>query len=268
MLRLGWFSTGRGEGSRGFLRFIQDQIATSGLDARIEFVFSNREVGEAEGSDAFLALVKSYGLPLITLSSRQYRRERGEGPFSNHRSPYHEKVMGTIASFSPDICVLAGYMLITSREMVERYPMVNIHPATPSGPVGTWQDVIWMLIRDEASESGVTIHVATETLDAGSVLAYCTFPIRGGTFDSLWREVRGRSIDEIKADGESQPLFQMIRQEGVRRERPLLLEAIKLLVGGSLKVTKGRVVGIDGVPADSRYLNKEIEALLNCNRLR
>ena len=26
MLRLGWFSTGRGEGSRGLMRFVQDRI--------------------------------------------------------------------------------------------------------------------------------------------------------------------------------------------------------------------------------------------------
>ena len=26
MFRIGWFSTGRGEGSRGLLRFVQDRI--------------------------------------------------------------------------------------------------------------------------------------------------------------------------------------------------------------------------------------------------
>ncbi len=35
MLKLGWLSTGRGEGSRGFLDLIQGQIASETLDARI-----------------------------------------------------------------------------------------------------------------------------------------------------------------------------------------------------------------------------------------
>ena len=267
MLRLGWFSTGRGEGSRGFLEFIHGKIAAGGLDARIEFVFSNREDGEAEGSDAFLALAKRYDLPLVTLSSRRYRREHGGGPISDHRGPYHEEVMRAISDFSPDICVLAGYMLITGPEMVRRYQMVNIHPAAPSGPAGTWQDVIWMLIRDEAAGSGVTVHVATEVLDAGPVLAYCTFPIRGGSFDPLWQEVEGRSTEEIKAEGEEHPLFQLIRREGVRRERPLLLEALRLLASGRTKVTGGRVVHPGGAPAEGRCLNEEVEGFLTLHRL-
>jgi len=53
MLNIGWFSTGRGPGSQGLLRFVQDRLAKGLLDARIQFVFSNREPGEAEGSDQF-----------------------------------------------------------------------------------------------------------------------------------------------------------------------------------------------------------------------
>ena len=85
MLRIGWFATGRGEGSRGLLRFVADAIGEGRLDARIEFVFSNREPGEAEGSDAFFELVRAYGLPLVTLSSARYRREHGGRPMSQHR---------------------------------------------------------------------------------------------------------------------------------------------------------------------------------------
>ena len=53
MLNIGWFSTGRGEGSRGLLRFVQERIDRGLLDARIQFVFSNRDRGQALGSDRF-----------------------------------------------------------------------------------------------------------------------------------------------------------------------------------------------------------------------
>ena len=56
MLELGWFSTGRGEGSRNLLRLVQEQIAGGSLPARIQFVFCNREQGEGEGSDGFMDL--------------------------------------------------------------------------------------------------------------------------------------------------------------------------------------------------------------------
>ena len=51
MLRIGWFSTGRGAGSLGLLKFVKDRLEATGIDAGIEFVFSNRERGEAEGSE-------------------------------------------------------------------------------------------------------------------------------------------------------------------------------------------------------------------------
>ena len=263
MLRLGWLSTGRGEGSRGFLRLVHERIARGELDAKIEFVFCNREPGEAGGSDQFLRMVEGYGLPLITLSSRRYRRDHGGGPFSAHRDPFHQEVMRALAGFSPDVCVLAGYMLITSPEMCRRYPMINLHPASPQGPAGTWQEVIWRLIADRAHESGVTVHVATEVLDAGPVIAYCTYPIRGIEFDPLWDDVEERSTDELRANGEVQPLFKLIRTEGMRRERPLLLEALKWLVEGRLWLTGGRVLDAGGEPSEGKCLNEEVESFLH-----
>ena len=258
MLRLGWFSTGRGEGSRGFLKLVQGRIEAGSLDARIEFVFSNRERGEAEGSDLFFKLVEGHGLPLITLSSTRYRREHGGGPMDRHRGPFHEEAMRVIAGFDVDLCVLAGYMLITSPEMCRRYPMLNLHPALPGGPVGTLQQVIWALIEQGASESGVMAHVATEVVDEGPVLTYCSFPIRGGAFDPLWQAAEGRSIDELRAEGEEQPLFKTIRQEGLRRERPLLLETLRALANGRLAVSGGRVLDSSGAPISATCLNEEV----------
>ena len=66
MLNIGWFSTGRGEGSRGLLNFVQKRLTATGADARINFVFSNRERGEAEGSDEFFNLVDGYDITLVT----------------------------------------------------------------------------------------------------------------------------------------------------------------------------------------------------------
>ena len=82
MLNIGWFSTGRGEGSRGLLNFVQTRLGETGANARINFVFSNRGRGEAEGSDEFFGLVDSYGIPLITHSSTEFRKQTG-GRFSD-----------------------------------------------------------------------------------------------------------------------------------------------------------------------------------------
>lgn len=260
MLKLGWFSTGRGEGSLGLLRTVQDAIASGELPARIEFVFSNREPGEAEGSDRFFRQVEDFGTPLVTLSSQRFRREQGGGPFARHRVEYDREVMRLLEPYSPDVCVLAGYMLITGPELCNRYTMLNLHPALPGGPVGTWQDVIWSLIGEGANKAGAYMHLATEDLDRGPVLTYCSFPIRGGEFDEQWRQIAGRSVDELKvAEGEEQPLFRLIREEGVRRERPLVLETLKAFAAGLVRVVDRQVVDGAGNAIDVLSLNDAVE---------
>ncbi len=116
MLNIGWFATGRGEGSRGLLQFVEERILQGCLDARIEFVFSNRAPGEAEGSDQFFQMAQQYGLPLVTLSSAQFRRDRG-GRWAALRDEYDAAVMGLLENFAPRICVMAGYMLIVGGAM-------------------------------------------------------------------------------------------------------------------------------------------------------
>ncbi len=62
-LQLGWFSTARGPGSRGMLVRAMEAMDSGALDARIQFVFSNRERGEGEGSDAYFDLLEARGTP-------------------------------------------------------------------------------------------------------------------------------------------------------------------------------------------------------------
>jgi folate-dependent phosphoribosylglycinamide formyltransferase PurN len=264
MLTLGYFSTGGGEGSRGLLRMVVDAIQRGDLDARIDYVFCNRDPGEHTGTDEFMALVRSYGLPLVTHSSRGFRRRRQAPSFAAVRQEYDREVMALLAPYDPAVCVLAGYMLIVGDEMCRHYTMLNLHPALPDGPVGTWQQVIWKLIESRAPKTGATIHLATEELDRGPAVTYVSFPLSGQPFVGLWETVRGRPIDQIKGEeGEDFPLFASIRQAGMRREQPLLLETLRALALG--RVQADRPGGNDalGSPAQGLCLNDEVERALS-----
>ncbi len=268
MLRIGWFSTGRGEGSRGLLGFFCNAIADGRLKASIEFVFSNREPGEAEGSDAFFELVNSRGLPLVTLSSSRYLRERGGGGMARHRDGFDRDVMELLRDYRPDVCVLAGYMLICSGEMCRRYPLLNLHGALPDGPIGTWQSVIWQLIKTRATRTGAMIHLATEEVDRGPVLSHCVVPIVGGAFDADWQALAERDVAEVRAvEAEQNPLFQRIRAEGYRREPHLMLATLQAVAEGRLMVKPGQALDTDGNHLRQRYpkglpLTHEIEAAI------
>ena len=64
-LKIGWFSTGRGEGSLGLLQSALDAIDSGDLPAELAFVFVNRVKGQTKRTDRFLELVQSHGIPLI-----------------------------------------------------------------------------------------------------------------------------------------------------------------------------------------------------------
>ena len=262
MLNVGWFSTGRGEGSLGLLRFVQDQILGGELDARIQFVFSNREPGEAEGSDGFFRQVKRYDLPLYHLSSQKFRKRLG-GSFADHRLEYDREVMELLNPFTPDVVVLAGYMLIVGREMCHRYNMLNLHPALPTGPIGTWQEVIWTLIESRAQVTGAMVHLVTEDVDRGPVVSYFTVPIVGGAFDSCWQEIEGQSSSELKAAyGDDMQLFRLIRQEEYRREPHLIVATLDALARGAVEVRGGRILDATGSSVEGHCVDREIEAAI------
>ena len=75
--------------------------------------------------------------------------------------------------------VMAGYMLIASPAVCRRYAILNLHPALPDGPTGTWQEVIWQLLDEGAAETGAMIHRATAELDRGPVISLFRLPIAG-----------------------------------------------------------------------------------------
>jgi len=262
MLKIGWFSTGRGEGSLGLLHFIHQRLQSGDIDAQIQFVFSNRAMGEADGSDRFFRQVNEYGLPLSTLSSQEFHRSVG-GKFADHREEYDRQVITHLQEFQPDVCVLAGYMLIMGKEMCHRYTMLNLHPALPDGPIGTWQEVIWSLIGSRAQVTGSMIHLVTEDVDRGPVVAYSTMSIVGGAFDPLWQEVEGQAVADLQADpGQELALFKHIRSEGYRREPWLLAAALKAFSENKVRIVDGLVYSHSSLLSGGMYLGEEVERAL------
>ena len=255
MLKLGWFSTGRGEGSRNLLTAIYDAIQGGQIRAQIEFVLSNREPGEAEGSDRFFQLVRDLKLDHVYLSSKKFRAG-WTGKSDEWRLSYDREVMRLLEPFQPDLCVLAGYMLIVGEEMCSRYTMINLHPAAPDGPAGAWQDVIWHLIEKRAGHSGVKIHLVTPELDRGSTLTYCSYLITGDELDPHWESIKGKEMAELKAqEGDELPLFKLIRQRGMRRELPLIVETLKAIAEDSISLDRNK-------PLTAHDLTERIEAVI------
>lgn len=268
--KVGWFSTGRGAGSRGLLQTTQDAITAGELDVDIEFVFCSRDYGETNATDQYLDMVKGYGIPLVCFSYQMYKAVRDmpnpdpAQPLPQWRLDYDREVMKRLADFNPDLCMLAGFMLITGPEMCQKYDIINLHPAAPDGPAGTWQQVIWKLIESGADTQGVKMHVAIPELDMGPTATYCTFPIHGEPFDKLWEEIEGKTVAEVKEEqGVENQLFKTIRHHGAVRELPLTVATIRAFSQGKVKITKDRqVVDAAGHVIKGYDLTREIDEMV------
>lgn len=267
---IGWFSTGRDEAARALLTAVHEAIRRHEIKAAIDFVFLSREYGESEESDCFIRLVKSYHIPIICFSYQRFKtslslsgKPQSASGFPQWRLDYDRKAMSLLKNYQPDLCILAGYMLIVGPEMCTHFDMINLHPAAPDGPTGTWQDVIWQLIKQQAKETGVMMHLVTPELDRGPVVSYCRFSIRGGPFDPLWADITDKDIDIIKdSEGENNPLFKFIRQQGLKREFPMIISTIKAFSEGRVRLSNGQVTGAGGNILQGYDLTTEIDRLV------
>ena len=232
MLNIAWFSTGRDEAARQLLQVVQESISSGDIKGEISLVFSNREPGESRENDLFFDLVHSYGIPLTYFSYKKFKASI-EGQ-EDWRPKYDREVARRIVKFSPDLCVLAGYMLIIGKELCQKYNMINLHPAPPAGPTGSWQEVIWTLIESKAEEAGAMMHLVTPELDRGPVVSYCLFPIKGKPFDQYWQR------------NDKETLFKLIRQHELAREFPLIISTLKALSQGEIAIRNGKVIGAQG----------------------
>lgn len=250
MLNIGWFSTGRDEAARQLLQAVQDKNYSGDINGNISFVYSNREPGESKESDLFFELVRSYNIPLVCLSHKKFKTAKEEedlGIKKEWRINYDREVHKKIEPFAPDLCVLAGYMLIVSEELCQKYDMINLHPAPPGGPTGSWQEVIWALIQNKAETTGAMMHLVTPELDRGPVISYCLFSIKSESFSEYWRK------------DDKNMLFRLIRQHELVREFPLIILTLQALSQGDIGIKDGRVIDAQGKTISGYNLSGKVD---------
>lgn len=248
MLRIGWMSTARGEGSFALLRFVCENIDSGALDARISVVISNRERGESAQTDRFFDYVRSRGLPLVCESSAKLRLT---APGEDWRTRFDQLLAARIDKFAVDVIFMAGYMLIASDFLCTRYALLNLHPALPGGPTGTWREVMAELARTGAGKTGAMVHIVTPQLDRGPVVSYFSFSLQGEPFATL------REAGDLNA------LAEAIRAHELKREFPLIFTTLRSLAAGDTIITGRRAYDSEGrLLEGGRDLSTDVERLL------
>ena len=253
MLKIGWFSSGNGIGSMQLLSQVNQEIKDNNLNASIEFVFTNKDPDESKGVENFCKFVKSLKIPLINISSNKYKLKHQANTFNDIRSLYDEKIITAINPYNIDIIVMAGYMLFTDKKLCDEFFMLNLHPAPPKGPHGTWQNIIEDLIKNKYLFAGAQIQIATTNRDQGPIISYCTFPITNNEiYGNLWTNI------DTNSDINRSELFQQIRNDILKREPHLLVETLKSLVSKEIILQRNKIY-------NSICLNDKIEKYININ---
>lgn len=271
--KIGLFSTFRDRAALDLFSSMYEACEARFIRGNISFVFSNREKGEFPNTDEYLHYVENCSVPLVSFSSKKFkpdeRRETRHNPalMEKWRIEYDRAGGGLAAQeYQPDLIVLAGYMLILGEEMCKNWPMINLHPALPWGPKGSWEEVVWELIGTRQRETGAMIHLVTPDLDRGPPISFYRVSLED--LEPLWSKWEKRLETEdlqkvMRAEYKTNELFCSIRERQLPGEVPLILLTLKYISEGVIEIRDingEREVLVSGKPCKhGMRLDKEIE---------
>ena len=249
--KFGWWTTGRDKAAVNLFNAVWDAVKSDKISGRFSYLFISRQKGEGKFSDEIINLSKERNIPVESLSAVKFLPDLRKKDRSEWRRLYHEEVLKKIQKYDSPLAVLAGYMWVLSPQICNEISAINLHPALPNGPTGTWQEVIWKLLAEDSNETGAMMHLVTPILDRGPAITYFKFSIRGGKWNILWNEFytlqKEHGLEYVKNNiGEELKLFKKIRHEGEIRELPLIVQTLRAFSRGQLKVGKGEIFDKDG----------------------
>ncbi len=144
------------------------------LDANLPVIFtaaiSNRPAA------AGLDIARAHGIAAIALDHKNFAS----------REAFDEKLVEEIDRAGADLVVLAGYMRILTKPLVEKYAgrLINIHPSLlPAFPgLNTHENAL----EEGVKIHGCTVHFVTPELDHGPIIIQAAVPVLpNDTPDSL-----------------------------------------------------------------------------------
>ena len=191
------------------LQAIIDSVKNGQItNAEIAGVISNNKNAYA------LERARENGIPASCISPKDYAS----------REEFNKKLLEAVDALSPDLVVLAGFLVVIPPAMIERYRnrMINIHPSLIPSFCG--KGYYGLKVHEAALARGVkvvgaTVHFVDEGTDTGPIILQKAVEVqRGDTPEVLQRRVMEQA------------------------EWKILPRAIDLIANGKVKVVDNRAV--------------------------
>lgn len=164
-----------------------------------------------------LERAKKASIPGVCISPKEYE----------NREAFHKALLAAIQSYTPDLVVLAGCLVVIPEMMVKAYPnkIINIHPALIPSFCGTGYYGLKVhegVLKRGVKVTGATVHFVDEGTDTGPIILQKAVEVhQGDTPEILQRRV----MEEA--------------------EWKIMPEAINLIANDKIRVEDGRVVFVE-----------------------
>jgi phosphoribosylglycinamide formyltransferase-1 len=170
-LRVGVLVSGRGSNLQALIEAAKDPM----YPARVVMVCSNRDCPALE-------LAKKAGISreIFRLANFPDRKARDVA------------MAKTLRTHDVELVVCAGYDAILERTFTRQFEgrIVNIHPSLLPDFAGT-MDAVAMALQSGVMETGCTVHLVTDDVDAGPILAQRRVAVRpDDTVESLRERIQ------------------------------------------------------------------------------
>lgn len=203
-----------GRGSN--MRVIAEAAARGDLPVVIRAVISDR--ADAAG----LATAAAMHVPIATLAPRDFA----------DRPAYDAALAALVASYQPQLIVLAGFMRILTPVFIARFAgrMLNVHPSLL--PKYRGLHTHRRALENGDARHGVSVHAVTEELDGGPVVIQSSLAIRpddteqtlSARVQQLEHRIYPQAVDWF-ARGRLVIAGQQAWLDGVQLTAPVLIEA-------------------------------------------
>tara|TARA_B100000809_G_scaffold166503_1_gene163767 strand:- start:53 stop:667 length:615 start_codon:yes stop_codon:yes gene_type:complete len=150
MTRIAIFASGSGSNAENITSYFKENV-----NVEIALILANKP-------DAYvLERAKKLNIPSFIFTGKEFRTT--------------EIVLNKLQDEKIDFVVLAGFMLLVPKYLVEAFPnkIVNIHPALlPNyGGKGMYGDYVHQaVIANKETKSGISIHYVNEKYDEGNII--------------------------------------------------------------------------------------------------
>lgn len=136
----------------------------------VEFVLAVSNRADAPG----LALAASLGVPTAVVPHRGFKGDR---------AAHEAEIDAALRAAGVEIVCLAGYMRLLTPFLVDRWAgrMLNIHPSLLPAFLGL--DTHARVLAAGVKLHGCTVHLVTQTMDEGPILAQAAVPVLPGDTD-------------------------------------------------------------------------------------